>query len=325
MEIQTAYFLGAGASKALYPTLPLASEMTLEYLLDRRGSPVGSDGAIQQVEDYIAAQSWLKDKRRIPFEEIYPCFPKNEKPFYPRENLELCLFRKLRIDQPPVGGNMDSWLEKTLYSNCPVLTTNYDTVIEWHVENLAIGPVGFGDSGLVDYGVPDDLCLPLTTAGPRLDGRGERLLLLKLYGSISWSRCEECHKYLLERIHDYGADNAIVGRGKCGGCGGTRRGAVFVPLAGQKIPDDTALRTIWDRAEQALRQARWIVFAGFSLNLNDRSVRELLRGAFSAHKPEKVVVVLDRKNSEVLGRYEEIYGHRVELYDSGWQQYLEEQ
>src|ERR1700737_3415882 len=47
MTIETTYFVGAGASKAFYPELPLANEMTLKYLLDRRGSPMGFDQAIE--------------------------------------------------------------------------------------------------------------------------------------------------------------------------------------------------------------------------------------------------------------------------------------
>ncbi len=301
MTIETAYFLGAGAAKAFYPTLPLASEMTLGYLLDRRGLPEGFDQAITQVEQYITDQRWPKQNRLTPFEQIYLEFPENLKPLYPRENLELCLFRKLRIEGMPRGPV--SWLKECLNSGHPI--------------DFSFGPVGYGDSGILDYGVPDNLCLPLQSAGPRLDGKSNKLLLLKLYGSMSWSRCEVCGKYLLERIYERGAEDAIMGRGKCPGCEGTRRNAVFVPLVGQKIPNDTALRAIWKKAEQVLSESHKIVFAGFSLNPDDKGIRELLRRAFSAAHTSKVTVVLNRSHPEIIERYREIYGDRVESYESG--------
>jgi hypothetical protein len=322
MSIETTYFIGAGASKAFYPTLPLASEMTLKYLLDRRGSPIGFDLAIENVQRYIANQNWPYEKRLIPFEQIYLEFPTKLEPFYPRENLELCLFRKLSTVE--TSGSLGSWPKDCLNSNHPILTTNYDTVIEWDVENFHFGPVGYGDSGIVDYGVPDHLCLPLPSAGPRLDGKSNKLLLLKLYGSKSWSRCEGCGKYLLERIYERGAEDAIMGRGKCNGCGGSRRNAVFVPLAGEKIPNDIALKAIWERAEQVLSQSRQIVFAGFSLNPDDQSIQELLKRAFSASKISKVIVVLKKHHPEIIDRYRQIYGDRVSSFNLGWVRYLQE-
>lgn len=322
MTIETTYFVGAGASKAFYPALPLANEMTLRYLLDRRGSPIGFDQAIENVERYVADRRWPYEKRLIPFEQIYLEFPKNLEPLDPRENLELCLFRKLSTEG--TSGSLGSWPKDCLNSNHPILTTNYDTVIEWDVENFHFAPVGYGDSGIVDYGVPDHLCLPLPSAGPRLDGKSNRLLLLKLYGSKGWSRCEDCGKYLLERIYEHGAEDAIIGRGKCNGCGGKRRNAVFVPLVGEKIPNDIALKAIWERAEQVLSQSRQIVFAGFSLNPDDQGIRELLKRAFSARNTYKVTVVLNKHHPQIIERYREIYGDLVTSFDSGWVQYLRE-
>src|SRR5260370_10950221 len=294
--------------------------MTLDYLLNRRGLPIGFDQAIEQVEQYMADQHSPKQKRLTPFEQIYLEFPENLKPLYPRENLELCLFRKLRVEG--ISRGLVSWLKDCLNSGHPILTTNYDTVIEWDVENFSFGPVGYGDSGIVDYGVPGNLCLPLQSAGPRLDGKSNKLLLLKLYGSMSWSRCEVCGKYLLERIYERGAEDAIMGRGKCPGCEGTRRNAVFVPLVGAKTANDIALKAIWERAEQVLTQSREIIFAVFSLNPAHHTIRELLSRAFSAGKTSKVIVILNRSHPQIIARYREIYGDRVEAYESGWAQYL---
>jgi hypothetical protein len=321
MAIKKTYFLGAGASKALHPQLPLASELTLNFLLDRSGKPIGFDPAIERVEAYIKEQGWSSEKRDIQFERVYLDFPPDLDPHCPRENLQICLFRKLKIEGLP-GAIPGSWLEQNIYSGNTVITTNYDTTIEWNTENLSIAPIGYGDSGLIDYSIPHDLCLPLPSAGPRLDGRKERLLLLKLYGSLGWSRCQHCGKYWLERIYEAEGDDAITGRGKCGGCGHTKRSAVFVPLAGSKIADDPGLHAIWRRAEQVLADSEHIVFAGFSLDPNDVGVRCLLSRALSAGCTWRVTVVQPAHNAEILARYREIYGNRVEPFDLGWAKYL---
>ncbi len=323
MTTETTYFVGAGASKAFYPTLPLASEMTLEYLLDRRGLPIGFDDAIARVERYIANQRWPKEKRSIPFEQIYWDFPKNLDPLCPRENLECCLFEKLSLPDNPISNSLYFWLQESLNRGHPVLTTNYDTVIEWVVENLPAW-FGFGDSSLLDYGVPGHLCLPSSSVGSRLDGKSNKILLLKLYGSISWSRCEECGKYFLARLYQRGARDAIIGRGKCPACDGTRRNAVFVPLVGQKSPNDIALQAIWKEAERVLSESRQIVFAGFSLNPDDQSIKVLLRRAYSAGHTSKVTVVLNGSHPQIIERYAKIYGDHVESYELGWVQYLRE-
>lgn len=73
-----------------------------------------------------------------------------------------------------------------------------------------------------------------------------------------------------------------------------------------------------------MKQGRKIVFSGFSLSPDDRSIRELLARACSAGKTEKVTVVLENSNENILDRYREIYGDRVEPNCSGWKQFLEE-
>lgn len=322
----TTYFLGAGASKALYPTLPVASELTLSFLLDRGGRPVGFDEAIEYVEQYVASQDWPRNLRDIPFEQVYLRFPENLAPLFPRENLEICLFRKLKIEGLGAGALPHSWLESNINAGNAVLTTNYDTVIEWDVENSSIAPppVRCGDSGLIDYGVPAEFCLPLPSSGRRIDSRHEKLLLLKLYGSIGWSKCQQCKKYCLEKIYEAEGANAIMGRGKCYNCGGIQRSAVFVPIAGSKLPNLPGLRTIWDKAEEVLRESNHIIFAGFSLDPNDGNIGSLLKRAAAAGQTSRITVVQRQRNPEILARYTAIYGNIVEPYDFGWARYLAE-
>ncbi|MGC1604753.1 MAG: SIR2 family protein [Candidatus Acidiferrum sp.] len=324
MTIEKTYFVGAGASKAFCPSLPLASEATLEFLLDLRGPESSLDQAADNVKRYMVDQRWSKDKHLAIFEKVYLEFPEKLEPFYPRENLLLCLCEKLRL--PDNVGGPGAWVRACLDSNHPVLTTNYDTLIEWQVENFGSTSHLFGNSGILDYGVPDRLCVPLASADPERGGMNNKLLLLKLYGSVSWSRCDEnaCRKYLLDAVYEHGARAAITGRGKCPSCEGTRRDAVFVPLVGQKSPNDTALKAIWKEAERVLSESREIIFAGFSLSPDDQNIRDLLKRALADGHTSKVTVVLHRRDPETIERYREIYGDRMESYESGWVEYLRE-
>jgi hypothetical protein len=323
MIIERTYFVGAGASKAFCPSLPLASEATPEFLLDLGGPEPSLDQAADNVKRYMADQHWPKQKHLDPFEKVYSEFREDLEPLYhARENLMLCLCKKLSL--PDNFSGPGSWVRECLDSGHPILTTNYDTLIEWEAEHFWFSPLGIGDSGTVDYGVPDHLRVHLPHAGPRWDGKSNKLLLLKLYGSMSWSRCEykDCGKYLLDTIYERGARDAIVGRGKCLACGETRRTAVFVPLVGQKSPNDLALEAIWKEAERVLSESREIVFAGFSLSPDDQSIRDLLKRALSVGHTSKVTVVLNGSHPEIVERYREIYGGRVEPCESGWVQYL---
>jgi hypothetical protein len=322
MTIERTYFVGAGASKAFCPSLPLAIEATLEFLLDLRCPEPSLDQAADNVKRYMADQHWSIDKHQATFEKEYLKFPENLEPLYPRENLLLCLCEKLRL--PDNIGGPGGWVRACLDSNHPILTTNYDMLIEWQVENFGSTSHVFGNSGIVDYGVPDNLCVPLSSLDPGRGGKNNKLLLLKLYGSVSWSRCDEdaCRKYLLDTVYEHGARTAIAGRGKCLRCEGTRRSAVFVPLVGQKSPNDTALKAIWQEAERVLSESREIVFAGFSLSSDDRSIRDLLKRALAVGHTSKVTVVLHRSHPETIERYRELYDDRVEFYESGWVEYL---
>jgi hypothetical protein len=246
-------------------------------------------------------------------------------PFFPRENLLLCLFDRLKLQHIDDGYDaiFSPWVEGALKSGHPVLTTNYDSIVEWYLAGL---PTGEEADGLVDYGVPRDRCLRLGTSPPDASPGRRRLLLLKLYGSISWSYCGSCNKYVLDSLHQNEGANTMRGKGKCSGCSeDLRRNAVFVPLVGQKNPTDAALQSIWGKADQVLSQARKIVFSGFSLNPTDQSVWALLTRACCIGKTEKVAVVMDKTNEEVVNRYKKIYGKGIEIYDSGWKQFLKEQ
>jgi hypothetical protein len=323
MTIERTYFVGAGASKAFCPPLPLASEATLEFLLDLRSPEAALDQAINNVRQYVADQRWPKQEYLATFEKVYSKFHEDLEPLYrARENLTLCLCEKLRL--PDNVGGPGAWVRACLDSNHPILTTNYDTLIEWQVENFGSTSHVFGNSGIVDYGVPDHLCVPSPSADRGRGGKNNKLLLLKLYGSVSWSRCDEaaCRKYLLDTIYENGARTAIAGRGKCPRCEGTRRNAVFVPLVGHKTPNDPALKAIWKEAERVLSESREIVFAGFSLSPDDKGIRNLLKRALAVGHTSKVTVVLHESQPETIERYRKIYDDRVESHESGWVEYL---
>jgi NAD-dependent SIR2 family protein deacetylase len=145
-------------------------------------------------------------------------------------------------------------------------------------------------------------------------------LLLKPHGSISWAYCTNCD-WFKRSMHAQRAESALAGDFRCPECE-SKTEPVMVPPSRVKCCKLPFIEGIWERAEQVLRQASEIVFAGFSLDPTDGHIRDLLVNTFDQSRTRKIRV--DTNPEELLCRYTHIYGPRVQTYSHGWKQYLEE-
>jgi len=98
---------------------------------------------------------------------------------------------------------------------------------------------------------------------------------------------------------------------------------VLVPPVKNKQYDDRALQQVWNRAEEILRSAREIVFAGYSLPPTDKLIRGILRECRDSGNPQKVFVV-DQNAASVAERLADIYGGLVCQAGSDWRGFLQE-
>jgi hypothetical protein len=87
------YFLGAGASKAFYPSVSIASQLTLEHLLqpEHYDDRVGPRIAIPALSEFIARHSDIAAMRKEPLEKVLGNLRDFGEPYWPYINCVVCL------------------------------------------------------------------------------------------------------------------------------------------------------------------------------------------------------------------------------------------
>jgi hypothetical protein len=327
------YFLGAGASRAFH-TFPLASELTLEYLLNQSNYDDNAPRlAMKQLNAFLRSQADSAPIKSISFEKALGTFRIGDHPYYPYENAVICLARRLSLENRTLSVSiLEDWLQDVRTRGDSVLTTNYDTVIEDVLAHLGTGEHAVGVMDAVDrdalhwldYGVSSKFSY-IPSDWRRWQTKPERsVLCLKLHGSISWLFCESCRKYILDTMLQYATENAITKHGDCPACKRrTERRPVLIPPVEEKQYGDAAIQSIWRRARKVLRSSEEVIFAGFSLNPVDGGIRSLLSEAFKASTTRKITIV-DPKATELAPRYSEIYrGIQVDVINVSWKDYLQ--
>ena len=254
-----------------------------------------------------------------------------ESPFHPYDNLLICLFHRLRLhNEGEPHDILRSWIKRVKEERDTVVTTNYDNVIEWTLAFIGTGEYpregydALSRDALhwIDYGIPQEWQVSRPDVDRWATPPNRCLPLLKLHGSIGWSHCRSCNLYSLDEIFDYAAEHAITSFGSCVNCRESKnRVPVLVPPVVEKRYDDRAIEQVWVRAEKELREAREIIFSGFSLNPVDLRVRELL---MANRRPDRVVLVSPNPGP-LESRYREIYGDLVEARRQSWKEYLLDQ
>jgi hypothetical protein len=315
------YFLGAGASKAFYCNLPLASELTLDSLLHdstyevlEQTPPVD---AIQVLRSFAAGSGLPEDQRKQPIETILGAFEGHR---YEYLSLQFCLAARLWVPDHADLSHLRNWLEQVRRKGDAIVTTNYDTVLERAIAKLTKAPDSrpLAKRGLLNYGVERDLIAPdyeelAEGAAPR------SVTLLKLHGSISWSLCGDCKKARLHPAYRSGATDALAGTKCC--CGG-ELWPILVGPADKRYDHPLIIARIVNTARRLLSQANEIVFVGFSMNPEDEGIRGILTKAHAIAHTQKVTIV-DKKAEQLLPVYEHICGGAAIVpFPSGWQEYL---
>lgn len=165
-----------------------------------------------------------------------------------------------------------------------VITTNYDTTADRILSSRR---------GLHHH-VPNTnchhckLCRILNdecASGP-LDGLTDmswRGSLLKLHGSIAWSRCtaDTCCNCdcLLPDMHCRPFNDK-----PCPSCGGNCSPVLVPPSMVKSFDDFPGLKRIWNAAYMALSEAKSILFFGFSFPTSDALINEVMRAAFAKNR-----------------------------------------
>jgi NAD-dependent SIR2 family protein deacetylase len=193
------------------------------------------------------------------------------------------------------------------------ITTNYDTLIDNALDDLAVDPTDRLAGPVVDYGF-DELLPPSTF--PYREER--RYPLYKLHGSLNWLYCPICTDLVItygasivERLLDHPA------RARCTRCDAMRE-PVIVPPTYYKDLTNVYLAVVWNRASREMRDCVNLVFCGYSLPDADMHIKYLIKAAQLNREPgsERLRITLVNqhpgKSAETtrleLERYSRLFG-----------------
>jgi len=315
---QVTYFLGAGATRADYPSIPLMDELLHEIL--RSGS----------------AESLLKSFLAEIFgpECLRPAAQAQERPRI--DDVFTLIDASLSGKAPPPGGksrevliearrhliaSIGRVLAKAIgedhgrvarkfatslpEGNTTLISTNYDIVMDNAL--LERSPKN------VNYGVPvreavhrrgdliagrfDEIHHYRPIPGSQEIIRRGGIPLLKLNGSLNWLYCPRCDELDITLLQGTGAV-ALLDEPKLGRCCQDRCTSPYEPvLVGPSLEqryEHRVLRDTWTRTERALLASTRLVVIGYSIPDADYLIRAMLARTFASRSHLVTVVTMPK-------------------------------
>jgi hypothetical protein len=351
----TVVFLGAGATKACNG--PLTNEiLPLIYGRVKNGAPDLRILATFLEEQFHVGESSPKESfpglplllslldtaldRRQAFNTNWDVASISDL----RQRVELGIYELLEA-QLTSGQTNNHWqLCDSLYpaggeEPC-VVSTNYDLIADTALMFLSesrLPPTVGAEGGLPDYRC--HISTPFYKSQARCFGT-----LLKLHGSLNWLYCSTCSRleigasqaksYLkvLGRMVGPDLQKAFTPDGDpCPTCG-TRLRPLLVAPSHLKYYRNPHLSQVWYEAECVLREAKCVIFVGYSLPDDDVEVVYLLKRTLARSNAPKITVIeYDSVNPDVsIGdhpvgrRYRTLFGDEVDWHACGFDAWLAE-
>lgn len=317
---KTLYFFGAGASAAESPVAPTNTNLL-------RGGLTRRKGKYQTLERFLTDWGFADFQFLPSIEELLSildtCLGKGE-PIGQRwsisdltrcrEELVLCIYDVIgdTLDSTTNGhpdqGLYQQLMKRLTDDETSLISLNYDLLLDNALHKGGLTPNYCLD--FLDFG-GDPGHQTVVGAHP---ARGD-IKLFKLHGSINWGYCPSCYTTVFTR------DKKIASDQVCPTCDGLLS-ALIVPPTPMKVPPSPFLSALWKKAEWELKQAKEIVFIGYSLSDADANIRYLLFRGFFSYTP-KVTVVLKQNppdyHSPVVGRYHRLFPGGVEFFWGGFE------
>ena len=344
MGSKTVYFLGAGASRADFPDIPLMDNLLHQIVQTR---PVSA--LLMDFLEGIFGPGILgapPDPLHIPrIDDLFTVIDASLSGRGPspvgRSREELIEIRRHltasigRVVARAVGaglGRVAIRFAKSLPEGATLISTNYDIVMDSALLERR--------SRNVNYGVA------VREAVQRLDGRRQgrfeemhhfRALpdseaivrtggipLLKLNGSLNWLYCPRCDELDITLSQSTGAvlilDEPELGRCSQERCTSPYETVLVGPSMAQRY-ENRFLAATWVKAERALREAEALVIIGYSLPEADYLVRAMFARTF-ARRSEAVTVVTVNEQPLLEARYRRLLAH-CRFDTAGFAGYLE--
>jgi hypothetical protein len=259
------------------------------------------------------------------------------------------------IDEHQIPGRLKTfgdWLFQIGQSGrCSLISTNYDELVETELNRRILKSVdpattdpeflrnfhdrrGAGYASLtghvidkIDFGLSwkdspsGQFCHPCPRAPYGM---------FKLHGSVNWLKCELCNwiscndEYIFNRKY-YKDISTILDHpdNRCS-CGHSPLRQVMVAPSTVRDIRDVNLLSVWKAAFEAMRTSEEWYVVGYSMPIEDVSIRSMLLRAYAARDREPRVVVVQRgENETTYARYQS-YFPKCEYIRGGLEQFIDE-
>ncbi|HEV2362437.1 MAG TPA: hypothetical protein VGS21_12100 [Acidimicrobiales bacterium] len=296
--------LGAGFSRALSERMPLTNEL--------------GNLALDQARLYLATPP--PDFQKGDFEAWLSRLADDQPDLLPEENLEnrarfVRLSRAIRTvldtrQAEALAGGVPSWLDELLGTihvrRIPVLTLNYDTLVEHTVQRLRLSTWTGGTATWHD--ILDHLP-PLLPGWLGVDRNPDTFRLIKLHGSLNWLISQDVESAQVLRWSDLTVDPDDAMRRA------PATDPFVVPPSAAKSPYYRIpfVRQLWRRAAAALRSASYVALLGYSVPEADLVVSGMLRDACEDRGVRLEVVNLDNSADQIMARLKTVMAGRAEV------------
>jgi len=313
-DVQTVYFLGAGASRADFPEIPLMDELLDEIL--RNGSAPGV--LLEFLSDLFGAKCLdpaTDPSIRPRMDDVFTVIDTSlsgrspaagrrsrEELMEVRRHLIASIGRSIARTTGAGWGRVATQFARALpdRGSC-IISTNYDVVMDNALLERKPGNVNYGvpirEAVYRSEGLPEGRFDEIHHFKPLRESqsiiRAGNIPLLKLNGSLNWLYCPRCEELDVTLQQGRGElsilDELELGRCSSEGCTSPYQTLLVGPSLEQRY-EHRVLSDVWRRAERALEKAARLVIIGYSLPDADYLVRAMLARTF-AHRSEDVTVV----------------------------------
>jgi len=335
--MKTVYVLGAGATRAVAPNMPLTVNL-LPKILEDGGHDIclflydfyrfNSAADLPPLEDVLSQIDFAINENR-PLSSKYTVQYMRDL----REDLIFSICDIVRggkdINFEAAVANMESLILSLSADDC-IVSLNYDLVADTAIR-LASGWKH------VNYGFPvrQAVSHQQDTQGAQIDDHSP-IALYKLHGSLNWLFCPLCRAIDIVDGHLSGEHYIYDESGHkvehCASCNVHYEPIIITPSF-LKSYENLYLAYMWRQAEQKLAEADNVVFVGYSMPDADIILRCMFRRAYFTHMQitngqKSTITVIDydpaadlSKPNDVYTRYKRLFGEIT--YDpKGFTQYI---